>query len=158
MVVPMQVYGLPASYAEQTYESVGLSDLQQKRFTSIIARAPSTGLLAVKGEAGPVINQLMQQGRSVRGIDFAKRSSKAFEDFQNPVARVVVLYNVGLEVSVNHTISAKVLRNLLKFYKHQNTLVILETPMTKSQLLSTYDLRVANAITIAADIEEEVWV
>jgi len=151
------VYGLPVSYAGKTYTDTGLPKVKQAEIPKKISRAPSKGTLTIQGTAAPIINQFIKDGRRVRGTDFIELSGNAFEDLQLPVADVVLLHNVGVEVSTNFKISGQVFRKVLKFYSEKPTLLVIETDLSKTDLLSRYDFRVTNFIKIPVK-SEELWV
>ena len=151
-----EVYGLPISYAKLTYKDTQLISVKQLDIAKKIHRAPTKGLLAIQGCAGAVVNQLLET-KKVRGIDFLARSSAAFDVFSNPSSEVIVLYNVGSEVSTNHKVSGLVLLNIVKHYSNKNTLLVIETNLTKADLLSRYDLKVTNFIKILPKLED-AWV
>jgi len=153
----LNVYGLPVAYAGKTYNDTGLTKAKAKEIEGKITKAPSKGTLTINGTAAPIVNQFINDGRKVRGVDFTVINSKAFEEFSLPVSSVVLLYNVGVEVSTNFKISGQVFRKILKFYSEKNTLLIIETDLTKTELLSRYDFRVTNFIKIPQK-EEEIWV
>ncbi len=151
------IYGLPTAYCNVSYKDTALIAVKQEEIQGKIANAPSKGLLAIQGNAAPIINQMLEAGKKVRGINFLERSADAFGIFENPAASVVVIYNVGSEISVNTKVSSLVLKNILKNYSNSNTLVIIETHLTKSELLSNYHVQAVNFIKIA-NKEEESWV
>lgn len=151
------LYGLPSYYAGLTFAHTGLSKAQQERFTKSIENAPPTGVLAIRGMAAPVVNLLLEQKRKVRGIDFTVRSQNAFEEHQNPAAEVIVIYNVGVEITGNSNISKKILRSLIQYYKERQTLVIIESTLGKSDFRLQYDIDIANFITIPEAAEAQ-WI
>ncbi len=151
------IYGLPVSYANKGYCDTGLAKIKVEDLPKKVANAPNSGTLTLQGTAAPVVNQLLLAGRKVRGVDFIKLSATAFEEHPLPVTSVVVLYNVGVEVSTNFKISGQVLRKVIKFYSEKQTLLIIETDLAKTELLSRYDFRTTNFIKIPPK-EEEIWV
>lgn len=151
------IYGLPVSYAGKDYSDTGLAQIKIETLPKTIANAPSTGTLTIQGTAAPVINQLITDGRKVRGVNFVTLSATAFEDHILPVASVVLLHNVGTEVSTNFKISGQVFRKVLKFYADKQTLLVIETDLGKTDLLSRYDFRTTNYIKIPKQ-QEDIWV
>jgi len=151
------IYGLPVTYAGKTYNDTGLAKIKIETLPKMIGNAPSTGTLTIQGTAAPIVNQLISDKRKVRGVNFISLSATAFEDHSLPVANVVVLYNVGVEVSTNFKISGQVFRKVLKFYANKQTLLIIETDLGKTDLLSRYDFRTTNYIKIPPK-QEEIWV
>ena len=152
----LNIYGLPVSYAGKGYHDTGLVKTKIETLPDKVANAPNNGTLTIQGTAAPVINQLLDLGKKVRGVDFIQLSATAFEQHDLPVTPVVLLYNVGIEVSTNFRISGQVLRKVIKFYSEKRTLLILESDLTKTELLSRYDFRVTNFIKIPPK-EEEIW-
>ena len=152
-----RIYGLPVSYQNVRYSDTVLSKIKQQDIMDKIARAPNRGLLAIQGTAAPVVNQLLEANRKTRGIDFIEVSATAFENHLFPLASVVVLYNVGSEVSTNFNISGQVLRKIIKFYNENNTLLIIETDLAKSELLRRYDVNIVNFIKLQPK-PEEAWI
>ena len=155
--VVLGLYNLPKTYKNITYKDTGLVKVKQEDIQDKISRAPLKGTLTITGIAAPVVNQLIDSGLKVRGINFLDRSSTAFEQHENPHANIVVLYNVGNEVSLNSKVSGMVLRNIIKHYESKNTLLIIETDLSKGDLLSRYDFRVTNYIRIPK-VDEAVWI
>ncbi len=151
------IYGLPITYAGKSYSDTGLAKIKIETLPKTISNAPSTGTLTIQGTAAPVVNQLIADGRKVRGVNFISLSATAFEDHNLPISSVVVLYNVGVEVSTNFKISGQVFRKVLKFYAGKQTLLIIETDLGKTDLLSRYDFRTTNYIKIPQQ-QEEIWV
>lgn len=151
------VYGLPTSYKDIGYSETGLPKAKQLELQDKIPRAPSTGTLTIQGSAACVINHFIDLKRKVRGLDFTKLASTAFEEHNYPQSDVVLLYNVGIEVSVNTKVSSMVLQKVLKYYNGRPTLLVIETKYTKSQMLSQYDFNVTNFIKIP-EKAEEIWV
>lgn len=156
MSIPLELYNLPKSYSGISYSDTKLSKVMQKNIEEKVARAPNKGTLTIHGTAAPVVNQLISAGRKVRGIDFLERSADAFTMHHNPESNIVVLYNVGTEVSLNTKVGGMVLKSIIKHYAERNTLLIIETDLTKTDLLSRYDFHVTNAFKIPPK-EEELW-
>jgi hypothetical protein len=150
-------YNIPISYIGQTFKGTTMSGVKATRLKDKIKNAPKRGTLVVKGSAGPVINQLIEDGRTVTGIDFSERASTAFEQHQNPKTEVLLLYNVGNEITVNYNVSRQVLKSILKYYQHTDTLVVIETEFTKTELRNNYDFTPVNYIVIET-LEEDSWV
>lgn len=151
------LYELPPSYHGAVYENTALIKVKQEDIYNKVANAPQKGLLVIQGNAGPVINQLLEAKRKVRGIDFLPRCADAFGTFDNPLANVVLIYNVGSEISVSSKVTALILKNILKSYANSSTLVILETHLTKSELQNNYHIDVVNFIKIQ-NKEESAWI
>lgn len=152
----LSVYGLPPAYADIGYGDTCLSKAKQDHLEAKVPTAPNKGTLTVTGTAAPIVNQLIGLKRVVRGINFLDRSTTAFEAHENPKANVVVLFNVGMEVSLNAKVSGMVLRSIVQHYAEQPTLLIIETKLSRTELLSRYDFRVANH-TIIPKKEDESW-
>jgi len=150
-------FGIPVTYIGVTYKDLDVSSIKAKHLEGKMKQAPPQGLLVIQGSAAPVINQLHKQGRSMRGIDFIVRAGEAFEPHEEPKADVILIYNVGAEVSMKSIISGKVLNALLKHYASRRTLVVLETHLTKSELRHNYDINVSNYVTLNRK-PDEVWV
>lgn len=151
------LYGLPVSYTDSSYTSTSLSKTQQAKIQASIAAAPKAGLLVIQGTAAPIVAQLQDIGRQVRGIDFSKRTMAAFEQHMNPPADVIIIYNIGFEITMNSNVSKKVLASLIKHYQEQRSLIILETRLTKAEMLSTYDMSITNFIKILPK-DDDTWV
>lgn len=149
------IYGLPPSYHGITYGDTQLVSVKQEQLREKVSNAPNSGTLTVQGTAAPIVNQLLKT-RKVRGIDFVERSTSAFDQHTNPHAEVVVLYGVGSEVSMNGKVSGLVLRNLVEYYRNRKTLLVIETHLSKQELLSRYDFKVTNFMKILRK-EEEIW-
>ncbi len=94
-------YGIPTTYVGITYNDLNITAPRLKRLTASIKQAPISGLLIVKGNAAPIINQLFES-RTIRGIDFMKRAGNAFEQHTNPEAEVIIIYSVGSEITLNY--------------------------------------------------------
>jgi len=150
-------YHIPTSYLGISYCDTALSKAKQQDLETKISQAPKKGTLVVRGTAAPVINQLVEQDRLVTGIDFVQRSQTAFELHDNPKADVILIYGLGSEISVNHNVSRQVLQNLLAYYSKTDTLVVIETQLTKSDLRNNYDFIPTNFLTIQEQ-PEEVWI
>lgn len=153
----LSIYGLPVSYVNVEYKDTGLAKVKVESIPASISRAPNKGTLTIQGTAAPIVNQLLNDKRKVRGIDFITLSATAFEDHALPLADVVVLYNLGTEVSTNFKVSSQVFRKVVKNYSEKPTLLIIETDLTKMELLSRYDFRVTNFLKIPPK-EEEIWI
>jgi len=141
-------YKLPVTYLNLNYEDTRISLARAKQLQGKISQAPKTGLLVIKGTAAPVINQLVDEGREVRGIDFTERANAAFEQHDNPQADVVLIHSVGAEVTTNYNISRQILHALITHYKKEETLLIIETDFTKSELRNHYDLTPTNFLSL----------
>jgi hypothetical protein len=152
-----KVYNLPDSYFGIGYKDTKLSAARQEVIAGKIENVPSKGTLVIQGTAAPVVNQLLTTDKKIRGICFTERSQSAFETYQNPAANIIVLYDVGMEVTLNSKVSGMVLNSILKHYSGRNTLVIIETHLTKTELLSKYDLNVVNFIKIELKAQE-AWI
>jgi hypothetical protein len=101
--------------------------------------------------------QLLNAGKKVRGVDFISLASTAFEHHILPVADVVLLHNVGMEVSVNFNVSKQVFTKVRKFYSERNVLLVMETELTKQELSSKYDYLPVNYLKLVPK-SEETWV
>ena len=141
-------YGIPVSYIGCSYKDLELSATRAKSLEKKLKAAPKSGLLVVKGVAAPVINQQVELGKSVAGINFAERSNSAFESFTNPKADIILVYGIGDEVTTNYNISRQVLNGILAYYKHRDTLVVIETVFGKTELRNNYDLTPTNFLTL----------
>jgi len=159
MVSPLlyKHYNIPTSYIGVTYSDTDLSKAKQEHIETKVKSAPKKGTLVVRGTAAPIINQLLDAGRIVQGIDFVERSSSAFDTHYNPSADVIILYGLGLEISVNHNVSRQVLQNILAYYAKRDTLVVIETGLTKSELRNNYDFIPVNFLQVP-EAAEESWV
>jgi len=153
----LKMYNLPISYAEITFEDTELTAKRKKDLPELIEKAPVRGILYVQGTAAPIVNQLLTKGKAVRGIDFTERSSSAFEQHQNPECAIVVIYNLGAEITVNYHVPQKVINNILKHYSTRDTLIIVETDLSKNDLLNRYDINAVNYIKIPRKTEER-WI
>lgn len=153
----LRVYGLPTSYDGITYSDTMLGIAKQKDIPAKISTAPNRGTLVIQGTAAPIINQFIEEGRKVRGINFIERSGAAFDVFPNPAANVVLLYGLGSEVSLNSKVSGMVFRNIVEHYAEKQTLLVIETYLPKTELLSRYDFRVSNFIKVEKK-QEESWI
>lgn len=151
-----QAYGLPSNYLGMTYETTALPKVKQEEIRSKIEHAPRSGTLYVKGTAAPIVNQLLSN-RSVRGLSFYDLCGTAFEQHQYPRAGVVVVLGVGDEISINTKVSSLVLNSILKSYAKRQTLLIIETGLTKTQLLEKYSVDAVNFIQIP-QIKEKQWI
>lgn len=149
-------YHIPTSYIGLGYSDMNISKAKAMNLEDKLSQAPPKGLLVIKGNAAPIVNQLFQS-RTTRGIDFTERSNSAFGTHINPEADVVVIHSVGEEVTTNYSISSQVLHALLKFYKRRNTLVIVETHFTKAELRNNYDLLPTNFLVLE-DKADEVFI
>ena len=154
-----RTYGLPAHYAGLTYDDAAGSNALLDRIHRIVENAPMRGSVLVNDFAAPIIDQFIKQKRRVRGIDFAKLMENPFnrdgEHFK-PQADVVVLYNIGLEASVNSTVPSQLIKGIINYYKKYNTLLILEAPYSPMQFQEKYDHRPLNSIKLQ-ESTEEVW-
>jgi hypothetical protein len=155
--VKMKAYGLPTAYADITWEHTNLSLGREDILKDKTAKAPRAGLVVIRGTAAPMVLQLLDEGRTARGISFTERCGAAFDTFENPIADVVVVYGVGDEISVSGKVTGQILRNLVQYYKAKKVLLILETTLTKSDILKTYDINAINFLSIGIK-EEEKWV
>ena len=150
-------YGIPISYLGVDYDDLDMPKAKETSLRGKIKNAPQKGTLFIRGTAAPVINQLFTQGRTIKGINFMARSETAFERHMNPQADVILIYNVGSEISMNRQVSRQVLQAILKYYTSGVTLVIVETSFTKSELLHNYDISASNFLTLQ-EKKEEVWI
>lgn len=153
----LAIYGLPPSYASVTYKDTGLVQVRQEQLEAKVSKAPNSGSLTVTGTAAPLATQLIKEGRTVRGINFLDRSSTAFDIHQNPQANIVVLYNVGVEVSLNSKVSGMVLNSIVQHYSERPTLLIIETKLSGKELLQRYDFRITNHVSIPKK-DEDIWI
>jgi len=150
-----KLYGVPVTYLDTDYSDVAISKVKATHLQKKMKDAPTKGLLIVKGNAGPIVNQLYKQGRTMRGIDFPKRSQDdAFSYHDNPEADMVIIFGVGCEVTTNYRITSQVLNALIRHYSTRQTLVIIETHFTKSELRDKYDLTPGNFIALENKPEE----
>ena len=150
-------FKIPVTYIDVDYEDLDISKTKAAHLRGKMKSAPPKGLLFIKGSAAPVVNQLYGQGRSIRGINFVEHSDDAFGTHAYPTADVVLIYNLGSEVSTNYNVSRQVLQKLLRYYKSQNTLVVVETHFAKSEVLHNYDVSTGNFLTLD-DRADDVWI
>ncbi len=141
-------FNLPVSYVKMSWDSLDVTKVRVKHLIEKLKSAPKRGLLVIRGCAAPIINQQVSLDKSVIGIDFPERANKAFETIKNPRADIILIYGVGDEVTTNYNISRQVLQAILAYYKTQDTLVVLETKFTLSELRTNYDLHPSNFLNL----------
>lgn len=159
MSLLLKAYSLPASFDSVDYAATGLSKPRQGILHKKVAEAPMSGSLFVQGTAAPVINQLLDMGRKTRGIDFVDYVRNTFSDESLSLleADVVLLYGVGNELSTNTNFSGKVLRHIITHYKKRGTLLVVESPLTASNVMTSYDVTFTNK-TVIPETAEASWI
>jgi len=153
----LKLYNIPQSFGSIGWEDVIISAARRKDLRAKFALTPQAGLLVVQGTAAPVIKMLHEQDRSIRGIDFMGRVEKAFESHSNPIADVVLIYNVGKEISINSPLPKKVLKSLVTYYQERAILLVIQTDFTKADLLRQYDVHATNFVKLMQK-EGEAWI
>lgn len=123
-----------------------------------IAKAPKKGVIVVTGTCCPIVNELFNDGRTIVGFSFseyydARFSSENEVDKPKP-AKVVVLRSVGKEPAKNFEYSTKLIQGIMEYYA--NSLLIIETHLTKNAFETTYGIIVANHVSLLKK-EEEPW-
>ena len=154
-----QLRGLPIYYFGLTYSDTKLPQLKYEALQLKIAKAPTSGVLLVSGCAAPIVNQLMET-RKVMGVDFIEYYEERFTDKESstlPNAPVVVLYGVGSEPARNSEYAARLLQSIIGQYKSSETLLIIETELTKSNFMTKYGIDIKNSVVVPLK-EEEAWI
>lgn len=153
-------FHLPKRYATETYEDTELPKTQIPILTKKIYAAPKAGTLLVSGTAGPIINQLWEMGRKSYGIPFTEYYSDQFKEEKTQLPSnkvdVVVIYGIGNEQGKNPEFSTRLLTSLLDFYKSRDILVILETPMSKTDFQTRYQLDITTTLKLQLK-KEQAW-
>jgi len=147
---------IPTHYASIEWDDTTLVAVKKNMYLEKFKNPPKRGLVGVTGTAAPIVNSLYSLGKKLLGIDFTTRSSTAFESHTNPSCDVVVIYSIGDEVSVNHNITGQVLRGIISAYQSKNTLVVLESRLTKSEMRTRYDVDIVNHVNLKLK-PEDTW-
>lgn len=147
------VYGLPPAYANGTWESLDVSPENTARYKEAF-KNPINSTVFVQGTLAPIIQQLLEQGLKVRGVDFTKRQNAAFEDHNNPDAEVVLIWNVN-KYSGKAEVSMNLLQNLIQYYRGRNALVIVQSEESAVFMRDNYGFITNNKIKLLPKPEEK---
>lgn len=147
-IAKYRVYGLPASYVNKTWEDTATPKSEVTRLTTIFdGDLPSGSVLFINGSAAPIINQLLNNGKAVRGIDLSERLAQPFEVYNNPKADVVLVYAVENPVG-NAKITKKMLDDVISFYKANGALIIISSTDTSAVFEGNYGVKLVNKLII----------
>lgn len=145
------VYGLPAAYAKGSWDTLEVSTEESKRYQEAF-KNPINSTIFVQGSCAPVIQQLLEQGKKVRGIDFSKRQNAAFEEHNNPDAEVILIWNIN-KYSGKAEVSMNLLSNLIQYYRGRNALVILQSEESSIFLRDNYGIATNNKLKLLTKAE-----
>lgn len=140
------VYGLPAAYANETWDNIEVIPETKQRYIEAF-KNPIKSTIFVQGSCAPIIQQLLEQGLKVRGIDLAKRQNAAFEDHNNPDAEVILVWNVT-KYSGKAEISMNLLNNLIQYYRGKDALVIIQSPESHIFMRDNYGFTTSNTLKL----------
>lgn len=140
------VYGLPAAYAQGSWDTLDVPPEEAKRYQEAF-KNPINSTVFVQGNCAPIVQQLLEQGKKVRGIDFSKRQNAAFEDHNNPDAEVILIWNVN-KYSGKAEVSMNLLSNLIQYYRTKEVLVILQSEESSVFLRDNYGFTTNNKLKL----------
>jgi hypothetical protein len=149
------VYGLPPAYAKGSWEALDVTQDEVKRYTEIF-KQPVSSTVFVQGSCAPIIQQLLEQGTKVRGIDFSKRQNAAFEDHNNPDAEVVLIWNVN-KYSGKAEVSMNLLSNLISAYRGKDVLVLVQSNESATFMRDNYGFVTPNKLRLPLKVEPK-WI
>jgi hypothetical protein len=145
------VYGLPPAYANGGWEGIDVSQDEIDRYKTAFS-SPISSTVFVQGSCAPIIQQLLEQGSKVRGIDLSKRQNAAFEDHNNPDADVILIWNVN-KYSGRPEVSINLLNNLINYYRTKSALVIVQSPESSIFMRDNYGFQTPNKIKLLPKAE-----
>lgn len=149
-----KVYGLPGNYINKSWADTAMPASEIKRLTEIFANdLPSGSVLFVHGSAAPIINQLMNKGLNVRGIDITDRLSQPFESYNNPNCDVVLITGVENPVG-NPKITKKTLDDVIIHYKAYGALIVISSSDTSAVVEGNYGIKFVNKLIIKYPAEK----
>lgn len=140
------VYGLPATYAKGSWTDLDISQEEATRYSNAF-KNPVQSTVFIQGNCAPIIQQLLEQGLKVRGIDMAKRQNAAFEDHNNPDADVILIWNVN-KYSGRAEVSINLLNNLINYYRNKNAIVLIQSPESNIFMRDNYGFSPTNKLKL----------
>lgn len=140
------VYGLPPAYAKDTWDVIDISKEDIDRYTTAF-KSPINSTVFVQGNCAPIIQQLLEQGLKVRGIDMTKRQNAAFEDHNNPEADVILIWNVN-KYSGRPEVSINLLNNLIQYYRAKNAMVLIQSTESVIFMRDNYGFSTQNKLKL----------
>jgi len=122
-----RLYGLSADWFDCTFDNTGLAQPEADRLKNAFSSIRRGSVVYIEGSAGPVVNQYIDIGLTVRGVDASLYISDPFDKVEKKGlpenADVVVLYNI-YEGTTQVPLMQKVLKKLVNSFGG-GTMVIL---------------------------------
>lgn len=149
---------LPVRLLEEPLEATTMPEVKHELFRKKLFAAPISGKLLITGTAGPVINQLYQQGRTCVGMSFVEHYTAKLQGEADsiPKGEVLLLYGVGNEPARNAEYSTRLLEGIIDHCKNKDILLIVETHLSATNFNVKYGLKFDNKITLQLK-EDAVW-
>lgn len=149
---------LPVRLLDEGLDSTTMPEVKHEGFRQKIFLAPSSGKLLVTGTAGPVINQLYQQGRTCVGMSFVDHYTAKLqgETDRPPIGEVLLLYGVGNEPAKNSEYATRLIEGVIDYCNNHNVLLIIETHLSATNFTVKYGLKFDNKIVLQLK-EGAIW-
>lgn len=149
------LHGLPADRIDEKLEDF-LPATKAKQLKTKLQHIPTKGVLLVIGNAMPIVNEIFE-AKPIVGIDFVKYYQSQFAEDKEEVVRSdrYYLYNVGKEPAKNPSYAIKLIEAFLA--SHQNSFIIIETQLSKTEFERQYQMSFVNTITIKPK-KEDKWI
>lgn len=149
-------YGLPVNIVRQSWDKVNIPKPEATRLQELFNDIPAAArLIFIEGTAGPIVDQLIRNGKKVRGIDLSERFDAPFVEHNNPQCEVLLLYGMDNTVSVPK-ITIPMLNSIIDIYKNLGTLVIIQSNNTATAFSSAFGTKIVNKLKIQ-EAPEPKW-
>ncbi len=148
----MRIRGLPAMYVDQEMNVV--ESREEKIFGMVQSIPDDRGVkLFMYGAIGGVINLFDNRYgiEGVAGIDYKEYFASCFGDNGTrniPRAKVVVIYNIGMEKALNLEFSSRILLGIIKQLNNNKQHVIIHSEIPNSVFKQKYNIVINNVLNM----------
>jgi len=145
-----KIRGIPATYYGQEIKGV---PARVDKIKNMVYNLPDKAIkLYTYGQIGGLIPLLDDKYGSdnVIGLSYREYFTSMFKDTNVviPKAKVLILYDVGLEKALNLDFSSRVLQGLIKHLSNNNQHLILNSEMPYSKFTSRYGILFNNVLNV----------
>lgn len=150
-----KLYGFPSDWFGITFNDTGLSVPEAQRLAEAFKVHRKGAVCYVHGSSAPIVNQYINQGLTVRGVDASLYISDPFDKEEKksmPLADVVVLYNI-YESTTQINLVQKVIKKLVNSFS-SDTMIILNGDINVRAFSKDY-YHVNNSCTLPKKVEEK---
>lgn len=149
-----KLYGFPADWFNITFNDTGLAQPEAERLKNLFSKVRSNSVCYVQGTAAPIVNQFIESGVVVRGVDASIYIADPFDKDEKkgiPDAEVIVFYNCT-DGTTQINLVQKVIKKLVN--SSTGAMVILVGDITGRAFAKDY-FHVANHCIIQPKAEEK---